>query len=441
MRLLDIITKKRDGKTLDASEINALVQAYTMNNLPDYQMAAWLMAVYLNGMIYQETAALTLAMAESGDKMDLSSVPGIKVDKHSTGGVADTTTLVLGPLVAAAGIPVAKMSGRGLGFTGGTIDKLEAIPGFKIALTQANFIENIKKHGMALTSQNSMIAPADGKMYALRDVTATVESIPLIASSIMSKKIAAGADKILLDVKVGSGAFMKDIKSAVELASTMVEIGRLVERDTIAILTNMDEPLGDAIGNSLEVQEAIDVLKGGGPGNLRHVCLVLGSYMLKLAGHTESLDEGYQILRDLLENGSALEKFKEFIIAQGGNPAIVENNNLLPQAKYKITVKSNIDGYIEKIDAAKIGYVAMILGAGREFKEQEIDLAAGMVLKCRVGDKIECGQQLAIIHANDQDKISVAIKIIQEALTFCSQQIQPTKLILGIVDKNGYKSF
>lgn len=441
MRLLDIVTKKRDGKTLNSAEINTLVQAYTIHEFPDYQMAAWLMAVYLNGMTYEETAALTLAMAYSGQTIDLSEIPGIKVDKHSTGGVADTTTLVLAPLVAAAGIPVAKMSGRGLGFTGGTIDKLESIPGFKTALSQADFIEVIKKHGIALTSQNSMIAPADGKMYALRDVTATVESIPLIASSIMSKKIAAGADKILLDVKVGSGAFMKDIDTAVELASTMVEIGKLVGRETIAVLTNMDEPLGDAIGNSLEVQEAIDVLSGGGPESLRHVCLVLGSYMLRLAGRINAIDEGCSILADYLANKSALEKFKEFIQGQGGEIAIVNNSYLLPQAANKITVNSAEEGYLRKIEAAQIGYAAMRLGAGREFKEQKIDLATGILMKCRVGDYIQRGQPVAIIHCNTLEKADMTKKIILEALTYCNEPVMRSPLILGIVDKNGYKDF
>lgn len=440
MRLLDIIMKKRDGKTLDSAEIKALVKAYTMNELPDYQMAAWLMAVYFKGMSHQETADLTLAMVDSGQTLDLRKIPGIKVDKHSTGGVADTTTLILGPLVAAAGIPVAKMSGRGLGFTGGTIDKLEAIPGFRTALSQADFVDTIRKNGIALTSQNSMIAPADGKMYALRDVTATVESIPLIASSIMSKKIAAGADKILLDVKVGSGAFMKDIDSAVELASTMVGIGKLVKRETIAILTSMEEPLGAAVGNSLEVQEAIDVLKGGGPKSLRQVCLVLGAYMLKLAGRTETIDEGRNLLTELLNNKSALMKFKEFIAGQGGNDAIVNDYNLMPQAKFEIKVNSLRDGYVSQIDAAKIGYAATILGAGREYKEQKIDLSAGLLLKSRVGNKIEKGQPLAVIYANCNEKAEIAQKLILESFFFKSQKVPSTKLILGIVDNNGYKS-
>ncbi|NLP41141.1 MAG: pyrimidine-nucleoside phosphorylase [Veillonellaceae bacterium] len=441
MRLLDIIAKKRDGKILDAAEIKALVQAYTMNELPDYQMAAWLMAIYFRGMSHQETAALTLAMADSGQMLDLSKVPGIKVDKHSTGGVADTTTLILAPLVATAGIPIAKMSGRGLGFTGGTIDKLEAIPGFKTALSQADFIDTIQKHGIALTSQNSMIAPADGKMYSLRDVTATVESIPLIASSIMSKKIAAGADKILLDVKVGNGAFMKNIDSAVELASTMVEIGKLVNRETIAILTSMEEPLGAAVGNSLEVIEAIEVLQGRGPTSLRDVCLVLGSYMIKLAGRVETLDEGRYLLTELLNNKSALMKFKEFIAGQGGNAAIVDDYNLLPQAKYKITVSSSQKGYINHIDAAKIGYAAMILGAGREYKDQKIDLSAGIVLKSRVGNEIECGQPIADIYTNSKEKAVIAQQLILESFSYTSQKVSSTQLILGIVDKDGYKSF
>ena len=333
------------------------------------------------------------------------------------------------------------MSGRGLGFTGGTIDKLEAIPGFRTTLDEHEFIKLIKQNGIALTSQNSMIAPADGKIYALRDVSATVESIPLIASSIMSKKIAAGADKILLDVKVGNGAFMKDMKSATDLATAMVEIGTHVGRETIAILTNMNEPLGHAIGNSLEVREAIEVLKGGGPDNLRHVCLVLGSYMLKLAGYTKSLNECYCILEGLIKDHSALIKFKQFIAGQGGNPEIVDNDSLLPQARYKVVVQSRVEGYVEKIDSAKLGYAAMILGAGREYKDQKIDLAAGINFKCKIGDKIRTEQTVAIIYTNAMDKIDIAKALITESLTLCKNPIQPTKLILGIVDKNGYRSF
>ena len=439
MSMLDIITKKRDRHLLSKDEIEFVVQGYTLNEIPDYQMAAWLMAVYFQGMGMEETAALTMAMAKSGHMVDLSSVSGVKVDKHSTGGVADTTTLVLAPLVAAAGVPVAKMSGRGLGFTGGTIDKLESIKDFKTTLSQEEFISNLKRFNVAVTGQSSDIAPADGKMYALRDVTATVDSIPLIASSIMSKKIAAGADKILLDVKVGNGAFMKRLEDAVTLAETMVHIGELVGRETRAVISNMDEPLGQAIGNSLEVEEAIDILDGRGVASLRDVCLTLGAHMLIMAGKAAQVKEAFGILEETLNSKAAFNKFKEFIKAQGGNPAIADNPQLLPQAGHRDEVFAQQSGYIQSIDAAQIGYCAMKLGAGREYKGQEIDLSAGIMLKCRVGDYIEKGQRIATIHSNDKNKVEKAKYTIKQSININQMKISPTQLILGIVDKNGFK--
>jgi len=440
MRILDIISKKRDGFALNQLEINFLIHAYTQDEIPDYQMGAWLMAVFLRGMTMEETAALTMAMAQSGNMVDLSTVAGIKVDKHSTGGVADTTTLILAPLVAAAGVPVAKMSGRGLGFTGGTIDKLESIPGFKTTLPANEFIRVLTKHNVAIVGQSMDIAPADGKMYALRDVTATIESIPLIASSIMSKKIAAGADKILLDVKVGNGAFMKNIDDAVKLAETMVHIGQLVGRETRAVLTSMDEPLGQAVGNSLEVEEAIDILDGRGEPALRHVCLVLGSHMLHMAGIVPDVTAGYEKLSKILENKGALHKFSEFVIAQGGNGDIIHNRKLLPQAIKQFTVGSDEQGFVQKIDAGQIGYAAMRLGAGREYKTQVIDLAVGLMLKCRVGDFIEKNQALATIYVNDETHLEQVKTLIISAIKIGSDNALKNKPILGIVDKHGFSA-
>jgi len=440
MRILDIITKKRDGFVLSELEIDFLIHAYTHDEIPDYQMSAWLMAVFLRGMTMEETAALTMAMAISGNMLDLNTVPGTKVDKHSTGGVADTTTLILAPLVAAAGVPVAKMSGRGLGFTGGTIDKLESIPGFKTTLSQHEFIRLLQNHNLAVIGQSADIAPADGKMYALRDVTATIESIPLIASSIMSKKIAAGADKILLDVKVGNGAFMKKMEDAVKLAETMVHIGQLVGRETRAVLSSMDEPLGQAVGNRLEVEEAIDVLDGRGEPALRHVCLMLGANMLNMAGVVSDVTVGYEKLSNLIDNKTALHKFTEFVIAQGGNGDIVTNRKLLPGAKTKITIVSNEQGFVQKIDAGQVGYAAMRLGAGREYKTQSIDLAVGLMLQCRVGDFIEKNQPLATLYVNDETHLEQVRTLIINAVIIGSSNVPKTKLILGIVDKNGFKA-
>lgn len=440
MRMVDIILKKRAGLELAEGEITSLIGMFTNQEIPDYQMAAWLMAVCFQGMNDRETAALTMAMAKSGGTVDLSSVPGIKVDKHSTGGVADTTTLVLAPLVAAAGVPVAKMSGRGLGFTGGTIDKLDSIPGFHSTLSRDEFIANLRKYKVAVTGQTPDIAPADGKMYALRDVTGTIESIPLIASSIMSKKIAAGADKIVLDVKTGSGAFMKTIDDAVKLAVTMVRIGELVGRETMAVITNMSEPLGRAVGNSLEVEEAIDILAGrGGAPELKSVCLTLGGYMLVAAGAAQDFRAGYDQLNRLLENRQALEKFAELIAAQGGNPAIINERQLLPQASLRHEVKSRQNGYVQAIDAAGIGYSAMLLGAGREYKGQEIDLGAGLIMQCRIGDFVEQGQPLATLFTNNPAKIEEAADNVRQAIINVAEPVKKPSLVFGIVDRTGFQ--
>ncbi len=438
MRVVDTILAKRDGRELTAEEINELVRAYTAGGIPDYQLAAFLMAVYFRGMTAAETAALTLAMAKSGATVDLSAIPGVKVDKHSTGGVADTTTLVLAPLVAAAGVPVAKMSGRGLGFTGGTIDKLEAIPGFRTALSGDEFRANLAAIGVAITGQTPDIAPADGKFYALRDVTGTIDSIPLIASSVMSKKIAAGADKILLDVKTGSGAFMKTAEDAVKLAATMVDIGTLVGRETMAVVSAMDEPLGVAVGNSLEVIEAIDILAGtGGAPELRQVCLTLGAHMLVLAGQAKDFAAGYDRLAAVLASGAALDKFAALVAGQGGNPAIVADRTLLPLAVHTGDVPCPADGCVQAVDAARIGYAAMVLGAGREYKGQAIDLGAGLLMRCRIGDRLVKGQPLATLYTSDPAKISAAAAAVTEALAIGPAPAARPRLILGTVTAAG----
>ncbi|HMM21295.1 MAG TPA: pyrimidine-nucleoside phosphorylase [Selenomonadales bacterium] len=442
MRIVDHIVSKRDGLEMSAEEIRELIQAFTAGTIPDYQMSAWLMAVYFRGMTDRETAALTMAMAQSGETVDLGSIPGIKVDKHSTGGVADTTTLVLAPLVAAAGVPVAKMSGRGLGFTGGTIDKLESIPGFRATLSREEFLRNLRRLRLAITGQTADIAPADGKMYALRDVTGTIESIPLIASSIMSKKIAAGADKIVLDVKVGSGAFMKKQEDAVKLAETMVRIGELVGRETMAVITSMSQPLGWAVGNSLEVEEALDILEGkAGSPELKEVCLVLGAHMLVLAGKAPDTKAARRLLVDALESKRALAKFAEMIAAQGGNPEVIANRALFPRAAFQQPVYLEQEGTIQAIDTARIGYSAMLLGAGREYKGQDIDLGAGLDIRCRVGDRVGPGTPVAVLSANDAAKLEPAAAQIKQAIGLGDRIAAKPPLVLGTVSKNGIEMY
>ncbi|PHO07939.1 pyrimidine-nucleoside phosphorylase [Thermoanaerobacterium thermosaccharolyticum] len=429
MRMYDLIMKKRDGGTFTKDEIDFIISSYTKDYIPDYQMSALLMAIYFNGMTNEETAHMTMAMAYSGDVLDLSEIKGIKVDKHSTGGVADTTTLVLAPLVAACGAPVAKMSGRGLGHTGGTIDKLESIPGMRVELSEREFIDNVNKHGIAVVGQSSNLTPADKKLYALRDVTATVDSIPLIASSIMSKKIASGADGIVLDVKVGRGAFMKDIESAKKLANLMVEIGNSVGRKTVAHVTNMDEPLGLAIGNSLEVVEAIDVLKGNGSKDLLDVCMVLGADMLTIAGVAKDTDEAKEMLKEALTSGKALDKFKEFISAQGGDARIVDDISLLPQAKYVESWCAEEDLYIKDLYALDLGLIAMKLGAGRSTKEDSIDLSVGIMLGGKIGDIVRKGDPIATIYANDRDKLEWALNEIKKFIIITDEYVERPQLI------------
>ncbi|WP_062356149.1 pyrimidine-nucleoside phosphorylase [Bacillus kwashiorkori] len=403
MRMVDIIEKKRNRQELTTEEINFFIKGYTDGTIPDYQASALLMAIYFQNMNDRERADLTMAMVESGDKINLSKINGIKVDKHSTGGVGDTTTLVLGPLVAAVGVPVAKMSGRGLGHTGGTIDKLESITGFHVEISTEEFIKLVNENKIAVVGQSGNLTPADKKLYALRDVTATVNSIPLIASSIMSKKIAAGADAIVLDVKTGAGAFMKTIQDAEELARAMVQIGNKVGRETMAIISDMSQPLGYAIGNSLEVKEAIDTLKGHGPKDLTELCLTLGSQMVYLSKQAKTIDDARKMLEEVITNGKALDKFKQFIASQGGDPSIVDDPEKLPKANYVVELPAQQTGWIEEIVADEIGTAAMILGAGRLTKESMIDLAVGIVLHKKVGDKVEKGDSLLTIHANKEN--------------------------------------
>ncbi|MDG0872290.1 pyrimidine-nucleoside phosphorylase [Paenibacillus thiaminolyticus] len=411
MRMVDLIAKKRDGKELTTEEINFVIEGYTKGDIPDYQVSAWAMAIYFQDMSERERADLTMAMVNSGDTIDLSAIEGIKVDKHSTGGVGDTTTLVLAPLVAALDIPVAKMSGRGLGHTGGTIDKLESIEGFHVEISKDEFVNLVNTHKIAVIGQTGNLTPADKKLYALRDVTGTVNSIPLIASSIMSKKIAAGSDAIVLDVKTGAGAFMKTAEDAKELAHAMVSIGNNVGRKTMAVISDMSQPLGRAIGNSLEVQEAIDTLRGHGPADLEELCLALGRQMVYLAGKAATLEEAEEQLKEVIRNGKALEKFKEFIANQGGNPAVADDPSLLPQASYLIEVPSRQDGVVAEIVADEIGTAAMLLGAGRATKDSEIDLAVGLMLNKKIGDRVQAGESLVTIYANRENVDDVIEKI------------------------------
>ncbi|WP_461613346.1 pyrimidine-nucleoside phosphorylase [Clostridium sp. Marseille-QA1073] len=408
MRMYDLILKKRNNEELSTEEINFIVENYTKGAIPDYQMSAMLMAIYFQKMNARETADLTMAMVNSGDIIDLSPIRGIKVDKHSTGGVGDTTTLILAPMVAALDIPVAKMSGRGLGHTGGTIDKLETFKNFSVAMSEEQFINNVNNIKIAVGGQTADLAPADKKLYALRDVTATVDNVSLIASSIMSKKIASGADCIVLDVKVGEGAFMKTVENARELGTEMVKIGRSVNRNTIAVLSDMDQPLGLAIGNALEVEEAINTLKGNGPKDLEELCLMLGSHMVVLAEKAKDENEAREMLKEVIKNGKALEKFKEFVKAQGGDESVIDDVSKLPKAKYVIPVLSPKSGVVEKIHAERLGIVAMELGAGRATKESIIDLAVGIVLNKKRGDKVEENEVLAYIHSNDESNIERA---------------------------------
>lgn len=441
MRMYDIIMKKRNGYALVKEEIEYFVDGYTKGEIPDYQISALLMAIYFSGMSEEETFALTMAMTNSGDVLDLSDIEGIKVDKHSTGGVGDKTSLVVGPMVAALGVPVAKMSGRGLGHTGGTIDKLESIPGFSTVLPEDKFIDNVNKIKIALVGQTANLAPADKKLYALRDVTATVDNFSLIASSIMSKKIASGADAIVLDVKTGSGAFMKQEDDAIELARTMVKIGNSAGKDTAALVTNMDEPLGNAVGNALEVKEAIDTLNGNGPKDLLELSLVLGAHMLMAAGKAESIEEGMELLNQTIDNGSAKNKFREFIEAQGGNGSVIEDTGLLPKASIVMDIIAEENGFVKRIDTEQVGLASLVLGGGRETKDSEIDLSVGIVLKKKVGDRVVKDDVVATIHANDIEKLKQAKEKLEIAYEFSKTPVKSQQLIKWIISKNGAKKY
>ncbi|AST92323.1 MULTISPECIES: pyrimidine-nucleoside phosphorylase [Sutcliffiella] len=433
MRMVDLIEKKRDGKTLTSDEINFIVKGFTDGSIPDYQMSSFSMAVFFQGMTDQERADLTMAMVQSGDTIDLSAIEGIKVDKHSTGGVGDTTTLVLAPLVAAVGVPVAKMSGRGLGHTGGTIDKLESVAGFHVEIDNNQFIELVNKNKVAVIGQSGNLTPADKKLYALRDVTATVNSIPLIASSIMSKKIAAGADAIVLDVKTGAGAFMKDLEESKKLARAMVDIGNNVGRRTMAVISDMSQPLGYAIGNALEVKEAIDTLRGEGPKDLEELCLTLGSYMVYLAEKASSIEEARTKLEEVIRSGAALETLKTFLSAQGGDASVVDNPENLPQAKYIMELEAKEDGVVSEIVADSIGTAAMLLGAGRATKDSEIDLAVGIVLRKKIGDQVKIGESLATIHSNHENIEEVKEKI-YESMKIVSGDVTVPPLVYDKVE-------
>lgn len=433
MNMYELIVKKKRGGELAKGEIDWMIQEYTAGRIPDYQMSAMMMAVCFVGMSAEETKDLTLAMAHSGDMLDLSAIRGIKVDKHSTGGVGDKTTLVLAPLVASLGVPVAKMSGRGLGHTGGTIDKLESFTGFHTDLTPEQFIRNVNTIHIAVAGQTANLAPADKKLYALRDVTGTVDQMSLIASSIMSKKLASGADGIVLDVKTGDGAFMKSLDDARALAEEMVSIGKLAGKDVSAVISDMDQPLGSAVGNALEVKEAIRTLKGQGPEDLEQLVLVLGSIMTVKAGRAENTEEAERLLRDSLESGRAFEVFKAFIRAQGGNPEEVEHPELLPSAAYQEAVCAERDGFVSDIRTEEIGKICLLLGGGRETKESAIDLSVGLVLCKKKGDAVKKGEPLAVIHASDPGKLSEAKKRLLEAYEFTSQKPEAAPLIKDII--------
>lgn len=435
MRMYDIIEKKRDGMAISYEEINYFIHNYCQGAIPDYQAAALLMAIFLKGMNDQETADLTNSMASSGDRIDLSNIPGIKVDKHSTGGVGDKTTLVVGPIVASCGVPVAKMSGRGLGHTGGTIDKLEAILGFQTELSIHQFIHNVNSIGISIAGQTGNLAPADKKLYALRDVTATVNHISLIASSIMSKKLASGADAIVLDVKTGSGAFMKTIEESIKLAKAMVNIAEHAGKKATAIISDMDIPLGYAIGNSLEVIEAMETLKGNGPKDLEEVSVALASHMLHLAGKG-SMDVCRQEAQEAILSGRALQKLKELIQIQHGEPQCVEEYSKFPKAIEKYTLTSTENGYIEKLMTDSLGKAAMVLGAGRETKESGIDFSAGIELLKKNGDEVKRGDSIAVLYTNQKDTLLQAEQIIRSAIRISS--VPPTKrpLILATVEKD-----
>lgn len=432
-RFVDLIQKKKNGETLTKEEIDFMITDYVAGKIPDYQMSAMLMAIYFNGMENEELAAFTLAMRDSGDLVDLSPIEGIKVDKHSTGGVGDKTTLIVGPIVAACGVPVAKMSGRGLGFTGGTLDKLESISGFRIDLSAEEFFETVKKMGISVIGQTGNLAPADKLLYALRDVTATVDSIPLIAASVMSKKLAAGSDKIVLDVTTGSGAFMKNTRDAKKLAKHMVAIGNHAGKETVAILTGMEEPLGFAIGNNMEVKEAIEVLKGDGPEDVKEVSVALAGMMLSLGLENVSHSQGKRMAKKALSSGQAFEKFKEMVQAQGGDIRYVEHPEFFERDAFEGEVLAAEDGFLSGMDTEKIGVAAGLLGAGRETKDSVIDMSAGIYLKKKIGDIVKKGEPIAICYAGTKEKLNRGMAMFESSIRYSKEAPRIPKLIVDII--------
>ena len=437
MNMVEIITKKKLGQALTAEEIDFFVQGAARQTIPDYQLSALLMAIRLRGMTAEETTRLTLSMRDSGDVADLSAIPGVKVDKHSTGGVGDTTTLVLAPLVAACGVPVAKISGRGLGHTGGTLDKLESIPGLSVELTEERFIRQVQNIGVAVIGQTGSLAPADKTLYALRDVTATVDSLPLIASSIMSKKLASGADAIVLDVKTGSGAIMQTLEGSIELAKAMVDIGTLAGKPVTAVVTGMEQPLGTHVGNALEVKDAIDVLSGRTRGDLLAVSLLLGGHMLVLAGRAATPEEGSALLQEALDSGRGLQKFREMIAAQGGDPAVCDDVTLLPQPAVIRRVAAGRTGYVKDMDTMALGLAAQAMGAGRIRKTDALDYSVGFILPVRIGDRVEKDTELCTLYARNEEEAARAEASIRGAITFSDAPVERPPLCYAVVTRDG----
>jgi len=442
MNMYEMIRKKRDGGKLSSEEVNLWIKGYVKGDIPDYQSAAMLMAMFLRGLDKEETVALTLAMLDSGETVDLTDIPGVKVDKHSTGGVGDKTSLIVAPLAAAAGLKVAKMSGRGLGHTGGTVDKLESIPGFRTELSQKEFCRVVNQCGLSIISQSQDLVPADKLLYALREVTATIDSIPLIAASIMSKKLAVGADIILLDIKYGAGAFMKTFAEAKELARVMVEIGSSRGKEIAGILSAMEEPLGYAVGNALEVAEAAKVLQGGGPEDLRQLCLILTGEMLLMGNQANTLAQGERMAAALLDNGDGWAKFLEMVAAQGGDTVALQESGGLPQAAYIRPVLAKRSGHIQAMDAEKIGFAALLLGAGRQVRGEKIDAAAGIILNKKIGDPVEEGEPLAFLHTATAQQYEKGAEAFLSAIVI-DNKAKPSKepLVAGVLDKNGFTSF
>ncbi|KRM72023.1 pyrimidine-nucleoside phosphorylase [Lacticaseibacillus brantae] len=432
MRMVDLITKKRNHEVLSQAEIQWIITEYVAENIPDYQMSALLMAIYFNGMTDEEQAQLAFAMLHSGDVLDLSGIPGIKVDKHSTGGVGDKISIPLAPIVASLGVPIPMISGRGLGHTGGTLDKLESIPGFNVNLSEAEFIAQVKAHGEAIVSADTKMAPADRRIYALRDVTATVEAIPLIASSIMSKKIASGTNALVFDVKVGNGAFMKTEADATKLAHALVDIGKQANVQSVALLTDMNQPLGITIGNSLEIAESIAILKGRGPKDVHDLTVRLAGHMLVLGGVTPSLEVAIGLAEDVIRDGRALAKFKQLIKDQGGDPTVVDNPKLLPQAQYQIAVKATAAGYVTAMDTNALGVAVMQLGGGRAKKDDQLDLAVGLVLHKKIGTPVSVGDTLATIHANTEN-VDAVVEAVQAAYRIGAERPERLPLIHQII--------